>query len=107
VDPNSISNKESELRIRKYLAERAHDKNLMLAVALSREEVCEEFHKVPVKEAKGLINQFEAIGLQMIDPNPVFSEECLSKELYLPDGHWNQLGHKLFAEIIRAKWTSN
>jgi len=107
VDPNSISNKESEFRIRRYLAERAHDKNLTLAIALSREEVCEEFHKVPVKEAKGLINEFEGIGLQMIDPNPLFSEECLSEELYLPDGHWNDLGHKLFAEIIRAKWTSN
>jgi hypothetical protein len=77
VDPNSISNKESELKIRRYLVERAHDKNLMLAVALSREEVCKEFHKVPVKEAKGLINQFAGIGLQMVDPNPIFSEECL------------------------------
>jgi hypothetical protein len=107
VDPTSISNKESELKIRRYLVERAHDKNLMLAVALSREEVCKEFHKVPVKEAKGLINQFAGIGLQMVDPNPIFSEECLSKELYLPDGHWNHLGHKLFAEIIRAMRTSN
>jgi hypothetical protein len=107
VDPGSISNKESELRIRRYLVERAHDKNLVLAIALSREEVCEKFHKVPIKEAKGLINRFGDIGLQVIDPNPLFSEECLSQELYLPDGHWNYLGHKLFAEIIRAKWKSN
>jgi hypothetical protein len=107
VDPGSISNKESEFRIRRYLVERAHDKNLVLAIALSREEVCEAFHNVPIKEAKGLINRLGDIGLQVIDPNPLFSEECLSKELYLPDGHWNYLGHKLFAEIIRAKWKSN
>jgi hypothetical protein len=104
VDSESISNKESASRIERYLAERAGDKNLILAIALSREEVCKEFHNVPVKEAKGLIKQFAGVGLQMIDPNPVFSQECLSKELYLPDGHWNSLGHKLFSEIIRTKW---
>jgi len=104
VDPNSAGNKESEFRIRSYLIERSQDKNLILAIALSREEVCEGFHKVPVKEAKGLIDQFAGIGLKVIDPNPLFSEECLSKELYLPDGHWNYRGHKLFAEIIKAQW---
>jgi hypothetical protein len=106
VDPDSVSNKESESRIKRYLAERASDKNLILAIALSREEVCEEFHKVPVKEAKGLIKQFAGVGQKMIDPNPVFSQECLSKELYLPDGHWNSLGHKLFSEIIQTKLVS-
>ena len=104
VDLNVASNMRSLLRIKDQLAERVHDQKLTIALVLDREDVCKKFHNVEIKDGHDLIKQIATVGVRIINPNLAFSQECMQKELFLPDGHWNYDGHQLFAQIIEREW---
>ena len=68
---------------------------------MDREENCRLFHGRMVTLADTFIVKLNNIGVKVVDTNPAFVEECVNRELYLPDGHWNSEGNRLFAEELK------
>jgi hypothetical protein len=103
---SDANNRLGRARILKGLAARRADRSLAVVVVLDREETCAALHGRPLTPARPIIEEIRRIGIDVIDPSASFDLACGSRELYLPDGHWNAAGHRLFAQAIESAITT-
>ena len=73
-----------------------------MVVLYSREEQCRAVHGRTIASATPITERLRGLGLRVIDPNAAFARRCAREpSIYLPDGHWNALGHRFFAGQMR------
>lgn len=76
------------------------DTRVVIVSVFSREENCRGFHGRSVASARPVVERLRAMGLRVVDPNERFARSCGERFPYLPDGHWNEAGHALFADAM-------
>jgi len=88
-------NDEGRRRTIALLKDHQRDPSLAVAVILDREENCRAVHGRPVTAAGPFIGEVRGLGLTVFDPNPELQTGCREENIYLPDGHLNQAGHRV------------
>lgn len=79
---------------------------LSVAVVRDREELSRDFHRREVTRTDSFAAELRAAGVDVFDPSPEFSHVAARRDLFLPDGHWNNAGHELFAQLT-ARWVES
>ena len=92
--PDAV-NGEGRRRTIALLKDHQRDPSLAVGVILDREENCRAVHGRPVTAAGPFIGEVRGLGLTVFDPNPELQTGCREENIYLPDGHLNQAGHRV------------
>lgn len=79
-------------------------RNVVIVPILDREEIGIRFHHQALRKNAPFVDLLKKVDSNVMDTNPLFENEFLMKNLYLPDGHWNLEEHKLFADALAKRF---